>query len=111
LVATHNAAISTPMLPMVSDYDLNGSGLAVDWITLTPYFSTCTYESAVIDATSLADWLNLTWTGSTPTGTAVSVATRSGDTLRQTVAGQTGMLSTILRSSIPATVTCNIGLP
>jgi VCBS repeat-containing protein len=80
LVATHNVTITQPMIVAASDYHLNGNSLAVDWMALTPYLSPCVFESAIIDVPPLANWMELAWNGNTPTGTTVSVATRSGDT-------------------------------
>ena len=57
------------MRPGISDYNIASPSLTVDWLKLTPYVSPCTFKSRVIDAGQLVDWLDLTWVGTTPTGT------------------------------------------
>ena len=81
LVAAHNTTISNPMIVMASDFNLNATALSVDWLRMSPpYASFCTFESRVLDAEQLVDWLELTYAGSTPTGTTVSFETRTGNT-------------------------------
>ncbi len=72
--------ISSNMVFIVSDYNAGGNDPSIDWVRITPYVTPCTFTSRVIDAGSVVDWLDLTSTGSTPTGTSVGFETRSGDT-------------------------------
>ena len=54
------------MRPGISDYNIGGPSLSVDWITQTPYVSPCTFTSRVIDAGQLAHWIDLSRVGATP---------------------------------------------
>lgn len=44
-----------------------------------PGSATCVFESRVFDATIPVDWVNLSWSGSTPTGTTVTFDARTGN--------------------------------
>jgi hypothetical protein len=81
LVATHNTPISGPLAFVASDLTLNSSKILIDSLRLSPYLSPCTFESRVLDASALVDWLTLDWMGNLPAGTAVSFETRSGSTV------------------------------
>jgi VCBS repeat-containing protein len=78
---SQTVSISGPLRPIVSDINSPTYELSVDWMTMTPYSSPCIYESRVMDASALVDWLTLDWTGNLPAGTTVEFKTRSGDTL------------------------------
>ena len=81
LVATHNVAILQEMRPVVSDYGLFGASLKVDWLRMTTYPSSGTLVSRVLDSgPGASDWLTLTQDAAVPGGTAITYATRSGET-------------------------------
>ena len=80
LVSSRTSTVSGSMRMAASDYNLGNTSLTVDWMRVTPYVSPCTFESRVLDAGSLVNWLDLSWVGSTPTGTTVGFETRSGNT-------------------------------
>ena len=46
---------------------------------MSPFASPCTFISRVIDAGQPAHWLDLSWVGAAPTGTAVTFETRTGN--------------------------------
>ena len=72
---------STPnsMRPAISDFD--GHPLKVDWMRLTPYGSSCTFASRIVDGTAAGThWNTLTATSATPSGTGVGLQTRTGNT-------------------------------
>jgi hypothetical protein len=78
VVATHSTVtITNDMRPIVSSA---GTGiLEVDWMRMSPYAGSCTFESRVLDAGESAHWLNLTSTYTQPVGTVIgSIQTRSG---------------------------------
>ncbi|HMF93194.1 MAG TPA: hypothetical protein VKE96_02820 [Vicinamibacterales bacterium] len=79
-MVTHNVTIAGTMRPIASDYDGDGRALAVQWLHLTPYATSATFTSAVLDAASTVNWTGAAWTGTTPTGTSVVLSVRSGDT-------------------------------
>ncbi len=69
------------MRPIVSDLMPGANtALAVDWIQLTPYASSGTFNSRVFDAGSPTTWASAWWSASAPTGTALSISARFGDT-------------------------------
>ena len=78
---TETVSINGPMRPIVSDINSDTYELAVDWMTMTPYVDSCTFESQVMDASVLVDWLNLDWMGDLPAGTTVEFEARSGNAL------------------------------
>src|SRR6185436_14147671 len=51
----------------------------IDWMRMSPYAGTSTYLSAIFDAAAVAAWNSAAWTGSTPAGTSVELAVRSGN--------------------------------
>jgi hypothetical protein len=78
LAYTWNVAVTGSMRPAFSEYFASGGALSVDWMRMSPYGSSCAFESRVFDAGHLVDWLTLTAAGSQPTGTAYTFETRSG---------------------------------
>ena len=80
LVATHNVSIGIQLRPLASEFNEGGGSLSVDWLRMTPYASSGTYESAVIDAGEDVDWGPLSWTADEPAGTNVALSVRTGDT-------------------------------
>ncbi len=54
--------------------------LAVDWVRLSPYPATGTFESRVFDAGQAADWGALTWSSTVPAGTSLAMSVRTGPT-------------------------------
>jgi hypothetical protein len=80
-VAQHTITISQEMRPLVSDYNAGGAGVTVDWMRMSPYATTGTFESRVFDGGQAgADWQTLTATPNTSAGTQVAFETRSGAT-------------------------------
>ncbi|MBN2389862.1 MAG: DUF4082 domain-containing protein [Anaerolineae bacterium] len=77
---TENIAISASMRPVVSDDEVGGSAVSVDWMRMSPYATPCTFESRIFDAGGPADWLDLDWTGQQPSNTTVAFETRTGNT-------------------------------
>jgi hypothetical protein len=58
----------------------NGTPLLADWVRIASYPSTGTFTSAVFIAGRTATWGVASWTATTPTGTTITVQTRSGNT-------------------------------
>ena len=52
----------------------------VDWMRMSPYATSGTFTSRVLDAGALADWRTLEVTDTTPAGTAIGYEVRIGDT-------------------------------
>ncbi|HET7486305.1 MAG TPA: DUF4082 domain-containing protein [Acidimicrobiales bacterium] len=78
--ATHNRTISVAMRPVVRENTVGGGSVSVDWMRMTPYASTGTFTSRVLDAGSTMTWTTATWNADLPTGTSVSVSVATGDT-------------------------------
>ncbi len=79
-VARRATTIALSMRPGFSDYDNDGSVLAVDWVHETPYATSGTFTSRVYDAGASVTWDAMTWTAALPVGTAISLSARTGDT-------------------------------
>lgn len=80
-VASHPSTITTSMRPLAGDSTLGGSNPAVWWLRMSPYPTTGTFTSRVIDGGSApVAWQTLAQTRAVPSGTAVTVETRSGAT-------------------------------
>ena len=80
VVDTEPVSIGAQMRPVVSDYQFGGPAVAVDWIRMTPYASTGTFDSRIFDAGEQVRWSSLTWTADVPTGTSIALSYRTGDT-------------------------------
>ena len=81
VVATHAIAIGGTMRPIVSDLMPGGNtALSVDWLQLTPYASSGTFNSRVFDAGASTMWASAWWSASIPTGTTLNISARFGDT-------------------------------
>jgi Purple acid Phosphatase, N-terminal domain len=79
-VAQHTIAISPQMRPLASDLNTGGPSVSVDWLRLSPYATTGTFISRVLDGGRAgADWQTLTATTKTPTWTQLVFETRSGE--------------------------------
>ena len=63
-------ATSTPAAPTLS----------VDWLRLSPYPASGTFDSRVLDAGQPVNWDALSWTADTPAGTSVALSVRTGNT-------------------------------
>ena len=82
LVHTANVSIGGNLRPIASDFNNGGGALVVDWMRLSPYASSGTFESRPFDAGSTTDWTTLTTTTSVPPGTTATLETRtSSDTI------------------------------
>jgi N,N-dimethylformamidase beta subunit-like protein/uncharacterized protein DUF4082/cadherin-like protein/Big-like domain-containing protein/purple acid phosphatase-like protein len=77
-VATQRA-IGAQMRPIVSDFEAGGPTVSVDWLRLSPYSSSGTFRSRVLDAGQPVDWGILAWSSTTPAGTAVALKVRRGN--------------------------------
>ncbi|NWF70769.1 MAG: DUF4082 domain-containing protein, partial [Chloroflexi bacterium] len=80
VVMTHNVALPTALYLVVSDYNVNGISLNIDWMRLLPYNSPCTFTSRILDAGQIADWGNIAWVADVPNDTNLIVSVRTGDT-------------------------------
>jgi len=80
-VASHATSFgSTQMRPLISDYTAGGPALRLDWLHMTPYTTTGTFTSRVLDAGSFANWGSAVTTATTPAGTSIALSIRTGNT-------------------------------
>jgi hypothetical protein len=81
LLATHPAAISSLMRPVVSDYGLSGAAVEVHWLRQGGYPATGTFVSRTLDSgPGAAEWQMLSSQTALPAGTQLAFDTRSGAT-------------------------------
>jgi hypothetical protein len=81
VVATHVVAGTAPAAPVgARDGVLGGVAMALQWMRVTPYASTGTWTSAVVDGLAPVAWGSLVYTAAAGTGT-ITVQTRTGTTL------------------------------
>ena len=78
-VASQAVGIATPMRPLVSDFDLGGGNIVLNWLRMSPYSATGTFTSRVLDAGAVAAWGAATWNADVPTGTALGMSVRTGN--------------------------------
>ena len=73
---------TTQMRPLVTDLTAGGPELTVDWLRMSPYPGTGTFDSRVFDAGAgqTADWGALAWNSATPAGTGTTTSVRTGNT-------------------------------
>ena len=72
--ATLTQTGATSMVALISDFNLNGSALSVDWMKVTPYVSSGTFVSRVLDGSIATSWLTMSWAATTPSGTSVAMS-------------------------------------
>ena len=70
--------ITGSMLVGASDFNA-GTPLVVDWLRLSSYTNTGTFQSRVLDAGGISDWTTLAATTVLPSGTSAGFETRTGD--------------------------------
>ena len=83
LVATDAVDFSTTqMRPLASDFNSGGPELSVDWLRMSPYPASGTFDSRVFDAGAgqSVNWGALTWNSATPSGTVIAMSVRTGNT-------------------------------
>ena len=84
LVATHPIGPTgfgaTQMRPIASDFNSGGSGVSVDWLRMSPYPASGTFQSRVFDAGQSANWGGLGWNADTTADTSVALSVRTGNT-------------------------------
>ena len=71
---------TTEMRPLASDLNSGGPDVSVDWLHLSPYPASGTFDSRVLDAGQSVNWDALSWTADTPAGTGVALSVRTGNT-------------------------------
>jgi hypothetical protein len=79
LITTVIKTMATAVLQL-SDYNVDGLDLSVDWIRVSPYATSGTYTSKVFDAGNYTNWSQVNWTALQPSGTSLDIQVRTGNT-------------------------------
>ncbi len=79
-VDARNGTFGQELHPAASDFNAGGPEVAVDWLRMSPYPGSGSFESRIFDAGAVADWGGLTWNAETPGATGVALSVRTGDT-------------------------------
>ena len=79
-VSTAGFMRSTPLVVVLQDSTVNATPLVVDWLRVSPFGASGTYQSAIFDAGATVGWDTLAFTGTLPAGTTRTIQVRSGDT-------------------------------
>ena len=79
-VAVHSVTVGGALRPVISDYDTGGGTVTVDSIYLSPYATTGSFTSRILDAGAAVAWSDISEVATTPPGTSVSLSVRMGQT-------------------------------
>ena len=79
IVDTQNVTIAQDMRPVAASAG-GAPEVTVDWMRMSPYSTSGTFLSRVVDAGADAEWGAMSWTTGTPAGTSVALSVRTGDT-------------------------------
>jgi Domain of unknown function (DUF4082)/Bacterial Ig-like domain/Bacterial Ig domain/Purple acid Phosphatase, N-terminal domain/FlgD Ig-like domain/Cohesin domain len=79
LVHSEAVTIAGPMRPAITDVQVGGATLAVDWIRMSPYPASGTFTSRVFDAGAPKAWGVVSWDADLPTATSLGIDVRTGD--------------------------------
>ena len=72
-------AVAGPMLVGASDYNADGPALSVDWLRMTPYATSGSFESRIFEANQMAGWQLLSADTVKGPGTGVGFEFRTGN--------------------------------
>ncbi|MCU1259813.1 MAG: hypothetical protein JWO80_2698, partial [Bryobacterales bacterium] len=72
--------VAAAMRPLVSDAIPGGGAVTLDWLRMSPYASSATFTSRVLDAGATVNWSTLAWSGTLPAGTGLALSVRKGNT-------------------------------
>src|SRR6185503_17198792 len=67
-LANHAVVLPQPLRVLISDFGVGGGSVAVNRAVLSPYATSSTFVSRVLDAQTSISWANATWTASVPPG-------------------------------------------
>ncbi|MES2689418.1 MAG: N,N-dimethylformamidase beta subunit family domain-containing protein [Bacteroidota bacterium] len=79
LMRTEPLIISTQMRPAASDYNNDATPVRLDWIRVSPYSASGSFESKVYDAGVVKSWDNMSWNSSIPAATTLTMQVRTGN--------------------------------
>ena len=76
LKATQTVTVPGNMGPSFSDYT-SGLGNHIDWVRMSPYATSGTFTSRILDAGRVVDWTDLAATMTTPSNTSITFETQT----------------------------------
>jgi hypothetical protein len=79
-VASHSTTIGAQMRPAFSDVSVGATGLIVDSVAMSPYATSGTFTSRVLDGSVVTNWSSAVSTTDIPPGTALTLSARFGNT-------------------------------
>jgi len=79
-VATHQVTFAAGIKMTAVGNDKANGVLTIDWMRVGPYAASNNYLSKVFNAGSAVAWLTMSWTATTPAGTAIAMSYRIGNT-------------------------------
>src|SRR4029077_1659419 len=79
-VASLAVSIPTSMLAALFDVTTGQGAIKVDWMRLTPYATTGTFTSRVLNAGTPIPWTSASWTAQVPAGSTLTMSARFGNT-------------------------------
>jgi hypothetical protein len=81
LKATHYRSVTDPLKLVAYDQVTSDGPLRVDWVRVSPYSASGTFESHVFGtAGSSKTWDSVSWTATVPSGTGLAMYVRTGNT-------------------------------
>src|SRR5664280_921784 len=80
VLSTQNVAVPNNLVLVASDLNPGGGSVSVNWMRLSPYATTCSFTSRVLDAGAPVFWSSMSWTADTPSGTSLAMSYRVGNT-------------------------------
>jgi len=103
VVATQSVGILFSMYAAAQDATVDASPLLLDSAWISPYATTGTFTSAVVDAGATVDWRNLTATTTIPSGTTITYQVRTGPSATAGGTGWSGYTTVAAGTDIPGT--------
>jgi hypothetical protein len=79
-VVVHPLAVPNAMKPTASDFQTGGGALVVESLRVTPYATTGSYTSRILDGGAAVFWSAIDWISETPAGTNIAMQVRMGNT-------------------------------
>jgi uncharacterized repeat protein (TIGR02543 family) len=78
--ATLAVTVATNMVAIISDFPTGTPNLEVNWVRVSPFASSGSYTSRILDQGSVDPWGVVNWNGREPAGTSLDLFARTGNT-------------------------------
>ncbi len=80
LVDTQSVSIGNSLRVLAGEFSPGGAALTVDWIRMSPFAASGSFDSRIFDAGQSVGWGTLSWTQTVPAGTGIALSVRTGNT-------------------------------